>query len=186
MSSHLSSLTSLLFTFSLSSCFLSSLSLSFLPFYLLSFPCISIIKLLNHRVSLLIKAHCTDSHLCGNLSPSTLSLTPSPCSSPVQWGQWVRCPPGAKWKASGSPPTSACPEHRRNYGQTWAILPPSSFLTPPFSSHTLVHSSPFGGNVQYREWPYHISHVGLEFKFHRGAKNIVVHLHEPLLVTGGI
>jgi hypothetical protein len=51
-------------------------------------------------------------------------------------GQWLRCPPGAEWKASGSPPTSTCPEHRRNSGQTQAILPPSSFPSPPFSSHS--------------------------------------------------
>ena len=30
---------------------------------------------------------------------------------------------GAEWKASDSPPESACPEHRRNSGQTQAISP---------------------------------------------------------------
>lgn len=34
--------------------------------------------------------------------------------------------------------------------------------------------------------PHHVPHVGLEFKLHRWAEDIVVHLHEALLVTGGI
>ena len=38
--------------------------------------------------------------------------------------------PGAKWKASGRPPVSACPEHRRNSGPMWAIHPLSPFPCP--------------------------------------------------------
>lgn len=72
--------------------------------------------------------------LGGNLSPSTLSPKgqsgAAPCPPLFEWGQWLRCPPGAERKVSGSPPTSACPDHRRNSGRTWAILPPSSSLTP--------------------------------------------------------
>ena len=40
-------------------------------------------------------------------------------SKRARWGQATRCPPGAKWKASGSPPMSTCPEHRRDSGQTY-------------------------------------------------------------------
>ena len=50
---------------------------------------------------------------------------------PFEWGQWLRCPPGSGWKASGSPPESVCPEHRRNSGRTCAILPSPSFPCPP-------------------------------------------------------
>jgi hypothetical protein len=68
-----------------------------------------------------------DSHLHGNLSPSALSpVTPGPRVSPrgpwygplvhppsdssgVQWLHTAKWPPGAEWKASGSPPTSTCP-----------------------------------------------------------------------------
>ena len=66
------------------------------------------------------------------MSPQGPWLGAAPCSPPIEWGQ---CPPGAKWKASGSPPMSTCPEHRRNSGGAWAILPPP--LSPgPISSHT--------------------------------------------------
>lgn len=34
--------------------------------------------------------------------------------------------------------------------------------------------------------PHHVPHVGLELKLHRWAEDTVVHLHEALLVTGGI
>lgn len=34
--------------------------------------------------------------------------------------------------------------------------------------------------------PHHIPHVGLKLKLHRGTEDVVVHLHEALLVTGGI
>jgi hypothetical protein len=49
--------------------------------------------------------------------PETENLVPGAvlCPIPVMWGQWLhttRCPPGTMWKASGSPPESACPEHR--------------------------------------------------------------------------
>jgi hypothetical protein len=56
-------------------------------------------------------------------------------STPIEWGQWLKCPPGAEWKTSGSYPTSACPEHRRNSGQAQAIL----HLSPtPFCSHRIA------------------------------------------------
>lgn len=59
----------------------------------------------------------------------------------------------------------------------------------PTCNETIHTASTFKSlweKLQDREGPYHISHVGLEFKLHRGAENIVVHLHEALLVTGGI
>ena len=60
----------------------------------------------------------------------------APCPPPAMWGQWLhtaRCPPRAKWKASGSPPTSACPEHRWNSGRACAFPPFLSSPGPPFS-----------------------------------------------------
>jgi hypothetical protein len=63
-----------------------------------------------------------------------------PLSSPIEWGQWLRCLPGVEWKASGSPPMSVCPEHRRNSGWTWA--PP--FLLFPYTS-IILHR--FSNNV---------------------------------------
>ena len=53
--------------------------------------------------------------------PEAENLVPgaAPCPSPAMWSQWpntARCPPGAAWKVSGSPPTSACPEHRNSGG----------------------------------------------------------------------
>ena len=63
-----------------------------------------------------------------------------PCPSPAVWGQWLhtaRCPPGAMWKVSGSPPMSACPEHR-NSGQTWAFS-----LSPLFHQ---IHASESGAS----------------------------------------
>ena len=64
------------------------------------------------------------SHIqCGMLETENLVPGASPCPPPTVWGQWpntARCPPGAKWKASSSPPTFTCPEHR-NSGRTWAL-----------------------------------------------------------------
>ena len=60
-------------------------------------------------------------------------------NQPSQVAQRLGCPPGAEWKASGSPPVSTCPEHRRNSGQMWAILPFLHFLRATlFCSHTCV------------------------------------------------
>ena len=33
---------------------------------------------------------------------------------------------------------------------------------------------------------HHVPHVGLELKLHRWTEDVVVHLHEALLVTGGV
>ena len=33
---------------------------------------------------------------------------------------------------------------------------------------------------------HHVPHVGLELKLHGRTEDIVVHLHEALLVTGGV
>jgi hypothetical protein len=83
-----------------------------------------------------IKLSWKDSHLHGNLSPSALSnITLGPgapgirgwlplVQPPAEWGQWLICPPRAEWKVSGSPPTSACPEHKRNSGWRWALSLP--------------------------------------------------------------
>ena len=51
----------------------------------------------------------------------------APCLPPFKWGQWLICQPGAEWKMSGSPPTSACPEHRWKSGR-YVSYPPSLFL----------------------------------------------------------
>ena len=66
----------------------------------------------------------------------TENLVPgaAPCTPPAVWGQCpntARCPPRATWKASGSPPMSACPEHQ-NSGGTWALShsPLSQVPTP--------------------------------------------------------
>jgi hypothetical protein len=56
-----------------------------------------------------------------------------PLSTPCRVCQRLGCRPRAEWKASGSPPDSACPEHRWNYGRTWVLPPPLSpgpFLVP--------------------------------------------------------
>jgi hypothetical protein len=53
----------------------------------------------------------------------------NPCPPPAVWGQWLhtaRCPPGASWKVSCSPPASACSEHR-NSGLTQAFSPTPLF-----------------------------------------------------------
>jgi hypothetical protein len=47
-------------------------------------------------------------------------------------GQRLGCPPEAEWKASGSPPASACPEHRRNSGLMWVSFPFPHFSGTPF------------------------------------------------------
>jgi hypothetical protein len=74
-------------------------------------PCLSIMKLLNHRQSLIIKALCADSHLCVKLSPydiSTITLGlqvvtmgslvsgATPCPLPMEWGEWLKFPLGPK------------------------------------------------------------------------------------------
>jgi hypothetical protein len=70
---------------------------------------------------------------CG--MPETENLVPgaAPRPPPAMWGQWLhtaRCPPGATWKASGSPPMSAHSEHR-NSGRTWDLsLPPLPIHSP--------------------------------------------------------
>ena len=51
------------------------------------------------------------------------------CPPTPMWGQWLhtaRCPPGATWKASGSPPVSASQEHQ-NSGRIWALSPTPLF-----------------------------------------------------------
>jgi hypothetical protein len=61
----------------------------------------------------------------------------APCPPPAVWDQWLhthRCPPEVMWKASASPPVSACPEHR-NSGQMRALS------LPPFPLHPAPHST---------------------------------------------
>ena len=60
----------------------------------------------------------------------------APFPPPAVWGQWLhiaRCALGAEWKVSGSPLTSACPEHR-NSGRMRAFSP--SLLFPYTHSPT--------------------------------------------------
>lgn len=55
------------------------------------------------------------------------------------------------------------------------------------SAETLDPSElkPPGGAGEERG-AHHVSHVGLELKLHRRTEDVVVHLHEALLVTGGV
>ena len=68
-------------------------------------------------------------HSIQNGMPETENLVPgaAPGPPPAEWVQWLhtaRCPPRAKWKASGRPPSSACPG-LKNSGWTQALpLPP--------------------------------------------------------------
>jgi hypothetical protein len=58
--------------------------------------------------------------------PGAPGIGDCPLSTSTVWGQWLHtasCPPGAKWKASGSPPMSACPEHRNSGGTGVLSLP---------------------------------------------------------------
>jgi hypothetical protein len=73
--------------------------------------------------------------------PETENLVPgaAPCPPPAMRGQWLhtaRCPSGAEWKVSGSPPPSARPEHG-NPGGTRALSP-----TPLFPTHPRPHNWP--------------------------------------------
>jgi hypothetical protein len=100
-----------------------------------------------------VKAQTKDSCLSGNLSLSALShvtpglqgVAPDPRSGAAPYPPPPPAPPPSTGVigldvypgqvSSSPPPTSACPEHRRNSGQTWTILPPPLFPLPPFSSH---------------------------------------------------
>ena len=68
------------------------------------------------------------------VTPGPLVSGAAPCPPPsplsgVQWLHTARCPHGAKWKLFGSPPVSACPEHR-NSGWTQALFLPLLSPTP--------------------------------------------------------
>jgi hypothetical protein len=61
---------------------------------------------------------------------------PPPALLHAVQGQWLhtaRCPPGALWKASRSPPLSACPEHRNSglTGLSPSLLFPYYHPPPP-------------------------------------------------------
>jgi hypothetical protein len=80
-------------------------------------------------------------------------------------GQRLECPPRAEWKAPGNPPTSACPEHRWNSGQTWAILPPPTFPGPflvPTVSLEVRHGDSFQRSLIFQEF---LANLGFLF-FH--------------------
>ena len=50
----------------------------------------------------------------GMLEAGNLVSRTAPCPPPAEWGHWLpaaRHPPGAAWKAYGTPPICACPEH---------------------------------------------------------------------------
>ena len=66
-----------------------------------------------------------------------LVLGAAPCPTPAVWDQWLhtaRCPSGSTWKASGSPPTSTCTEHRNSGGLSPSPLFPYTPSPPPNSS----------------------------------------------------
>jgi hypothetical protein len=128
---------SLLFPFSLSSP--SPLSLpSLFP------PCISIIKLLDHRESLPLQEQLHTLVSVGKSFPHPSLLQPWSFSkvalgrfpvrglplslSPTAWVRHAHLGPCGK--VPGSLPTSACPGYR-NSGWTWHIFPPHFFPGPP-------------------------------------------------------
>ena len=88
----------------------------------------------------------------------------APCPPPAMWGQWLhtaRCPPKAEWKVFGCPPMSACPEHRRNSGQMWAILP----TTP---SPALISFHIFGAKFSF----FMKSMTILELRYHKTGSSL--------------
>ena len=103
---------------SLSVCLSVCLSVSLSTFSLS--PCSSIIKLLNHRESLLHQDLLHTLVSVGNLFPyPSLPLSQGyrvwpwgpqvrgcPLSTPHRVGQRLGCPPGSEWKVSSIPPTS--------------------------------------------------------------------------------
>ena len=62
---------------------------------------------------------------------------------------------------ASSPPKSACPEHRRNSGQTWAILP-----TPPSPAPISFHI--FGSKFSF----FIKSMTILELRYHRTGSSL--------------
>jgi hypothetical protein len=68
--------------------------------------------------------HLSNNPRAEGITPGPLISGAAPCPHPFEWGQWLRCPPEAEWKASVSSPMSACPEHRRNSGQMQAFSLP--------------------------------------------------------------
>ena len=62
----------------------------------------------------------------------------TPCPFPTMWLHTAKCPTGAEWKVSGSPPMSTCPA-RRNFGRTRALSLPPLLPHPQPHSHYAGH-----------------------------------------------
>jgi hypothetical protein len=129
-------------------------------------PCISIIKLLNHRESLLHQGPLHTLVSVGNFSPIPSLLqpwgfskvaprggespvgscpflhpppTPTPPPPPAAWVRHAHLGPSGK--APGSPPASTCPEYK-NSGRMWHIFPPPLFpRAAPFILFPIVSES---------------------------------------------
>jgi hypothetical protein len=68
-----------------------------------------------------------------------------PLSTSVTWARWLytaRCPPRTEWKASSSPPVSACPEHRNSGWMRALSLPPLLLHPHAQNSSSLLRNLP--------------------------------------------